>query len=120
MVTSLLGTHLAHSWGRKFTALLSQSILIICLFIIGGLTKIYSESPDGTSQSLVYGNVAVIFIFQGAYSLAWTPLLYLYPSEVMNYSIRANGTAAAGFSLSVLSCVFYPRSKHLGFPMSSG
>jgi hypothetical protein len=49
----------------------------------------YGDNPDGASQSLVYGNVAVIFIFQGAYSLAWTPLLYLYPSEVMNYSIRA-------------------------------
>lgn len=63
----------------------------------------YGDDPHGASQSLVYGNVAVIFIFQGAYSLAWTPLLYLYPSEVMNYSIRANGTAAASFSISVLS-----------------
>ncbi|KAH8900708.1 putative sugar transporter [Thozetella sp. PMI_491] len=105
LFTSLVGTHLAHSWGRKTTALLSQSILIVCLFIIGGLTKMYGDNPQGASHALVYGNVAVIFIFQGAYSLAWTPLLYLYPSEVMNYSIRANGTAAASFSISVLSLV---------------
>ncbi|KAJ5097840.1 hypothetical protein N7532_004841 [Penicillium argentinense] len=41
----------------------------------------------------VYGDVAVMFLFQGCYSIAWTPLLYLYPPEVMNYSIRANGVA---------------------------
>jgi hypothetical protein len=42
--------------------------------IIGGLTKKYSSNPSGASQALVYGNVACIFLFQGAYSLAWTPL----------------------------------------------
>jgi hypothetical protein len=41
---------------------------------IGGLTKKYSDNPDAAPQSLVYGNVACIFLFQGAYSLAWTPL----------------------------------------------
>jgi hypothetical protein len=42
--------------------------------IIGGLTKKYSADPAGASNALVYGNVACIFLFQGAYSLAWTPL----------------------------------------------
>ena len=33
----------------------------------------------------------MIFIFMGAYSFGWTPLLYLMPAEVLNYRIRANG-----------------------------
>lgn len=102
---SLVGTHLIARWGRKPTALVTQTLLVICLFIIGGLAKMYADNPTGASDALVYGNVAVIFLFQGFYSLAWTPLLYLYPSEVMNYSIRANGLAFSSFSLNALAYV---------------
>lgn len=100
---ALLGTFFCASWGRKPTALLSYGLLVICLFIIGGLAKIYADDPDGASTSLVYGNVAVMFLFQGFYSIAWTPLLYLYPTEVMNYAIRANGTAFSSFMLNALA-----------------
>lgn len=105
LLCALTGTHLAANWGRKPTAMLSQTLLIVCLFIIGGLSKLYADNPDGASQSLIYGNVAVMFLFQGFYSLAWTPLLFLYPPEVMNYSIRANGLAFSAFGLSALAYV---------------
>ncbi|KAH8696214.1 general substrate transporter [Talaromyces proteolyticus] len=100
---SLIGTQLSASWGRKPTALLSQGLLIICLFIIGGLAKLNADNPSGASQSLIYGNVAVMFLFQGFYSIAWTPLLYLYPPEVMNYAIRANGLALSTLGLNGLA-----------------
>jgi hypothetical protein len=100
---ALAGTQLAAKWGRKATALLSQSLLVLCLFVIGGLSKLYADDPDGASKSLVYGDVAVMFLFQGFYSLAWTPLLYLYPPEVMNYSIRANGLAFSQFALNAFA-----------------
>ena len=80
-------------------------MLIIFLFIIGGLSKAYADNPDGASQSLVYGNVAVIFLFQGAFSLAWTPLLTLYPPEVMNFAIRANGFAFLSFVQNAVASV---------------
>lgn len=102
----LLGTHLCAKWGRKPTALVSQALLIACLFIIGGLTKMYNDNPNTASQSLVYGDVAVMFLFQGFYSIAWTPLLYLYPPEVMNYSIRANGLAISSFTLNAFALLF--------------
>ena len=101
----LAGTHLVAKWGRKPTAILSQSLLIACLFIIGGLSKVYADDPNGASNGIVYGDVAVMFLFQGFYSIAWTPLLTLYPPEVMNYSIRANGYAATSFSLNALAYV---------------
>jgi hypothetical protein len=99
----LAGTHLVAQWGRKPTAMLSQGLLTICLFIIGGLSKKYADNPNGASTSLVYGDVAVMFLFQGFYSIAWTPLLLLYPSEVMNYSIRANGLAFSSVALNGLA-----------------
>lgn len=100
---SLLGTQLCAGWGRKPTALTTQCLLVTCMFVIGGLSKLYASDPDGASGSLIYGNVATIFLFQGFYSMAWTPLLYLYPPEVMNYSIRANGLAFSSLSLNVLA-----------------
>ena len=63
----------------------------------------YADNPDGASQSLVYGDVAMMFLFQGFYSIAWTPLLYLYPNEIMNYSIRANGVAFSSLMLNGLA-----------------
>ncbi|KAH8805390.1 general substrate transporter [Xylogone sp. PMI_703] len=103
LACSLVGTQLTASWGRKPTALLSQALLIACLFIIGGLSKINADNPSGVSQSLIYGNVAVMFLFQGFYSIAWTPLLYLYPPEIMNYPIRANGLALSILTLNALA-----------------
>ena len=100
---ALAGTHLLANWGRKPTAILSEVLLVICLFVIGGLSKIYADNPDGASTSLVYGDVAVMFLFQGFYSIAWTPLLYLYPPEVMNYAIRANGLAFSQLMLNSLA-----------------
>lgn len=105
LACSLVGTHLAASWGRKPTALLSQGLLITCLFIIGGLSKVYADNPNNASSGIVYGDVAVMFLFQGFYSIAWTPLLYLYPAEVMNYPIRANGLAFSSFMLNALAYV---------------
>jgi len=93
LVCSLIGTFLAARWGRKPTALLSQCLLTACLLIIGGLSKAFADNPIGASQSLIYGDVAAMFLFQGFYCIAWTPLLLLYPPEVMNYSIRAKGLA---------------------------
>ncbi|KAJ8112285.1 hypothetical protein ONZ43_g5430 [Nemania bipapillata] len=106
LACALSGTHLVSRWGRKPTALMSEVLLFTTLFIIGGLTKAYNDNPEGASQSLIYGDVAVMFLFQGFYSVAWTPLLYIYPAEVMNYSIRANGLAMSTLFLNLFACVF--------------
>jgi len=71
--------------------------------MIGGLTKKYGNS---TNTSGVYGTVASIFLFQGAYSFGWTPLLYLYPPEVLNYPIRANGMGVFTFFLNGVALLF--------------
>ncbi|KAK5116459.1 hypothetical protein LTR62_008008 [Meristemomyces frigidus] len=102
----LIGTQLVARWGRKPTAVMTQTLLVICLFIIGGLSKIYADKGSATASSVVYGDVAVIFLFQGFYSIAWTPLLILYPPEIMNYSIRANGVALSQFMLNAFALVF--------------
>jgi signal transduction histidine kinase len=82
--------------GRKSLGILSQSLLTVFLFLVGGLTKVYGNSNFNPG---IYATVAMLFLFQGSYSIGWTPLLYLYPPEVMNYSIRANGMGIFQFAL---------------------
>ncbi len=104
---SLFGTRLLSSWGRKPTALLSQGLLIALLCIIGGLTKkVQDYKGSNEPHALTYGAVAAMFLFQGFYSIAWTPLLYVYPPEIMNYAIRANGLALSTLTLNFLAYGF--------------
>jgi hypothetical protein len=58
------------------------------IFILGALSKIYGNTTYHPGN---YAAVAAIFLFQGSYSIGWTPLLYLYPPEVLHYPIRASG-----------------------------
>ncbi|KZP13863.1 sugar transporter [Athelia psychrophila] len=97
LVCSLLGTWAVDGWGRKPMGVLSTGLLTIFIFMIGALTKEYGTGS--TNKSAIYATVASIFLFQGAYSFGWTPLLYLYPPEVLNYSIRANGMGVFTFAL---------------------
>ena len=94
LVCSVAGTRSCDQWGRKPTAIVCHSFLTAMLFIVGALTAVYGTSADTAG---VYGTVAAIFLFQGTYSFGWTPLLYLYPPEVLNYSVRANGLGVFQF-----------------------
>lgn len=85
--------------GRKPMAIISTVLLTVFLFLYAGLNKLYGES---TNTSGIYASVAIIFLFQGSYSFGWTPLTVLYPPEVLNYSMRANGMAVYTF---VVNCV---------------
>ncbi|KAJ9293513.1 hypothetical protein DTO271G3_7778 [Paecilomyces variotii] len=94
LVTSIIGSLFAEKLGRRFLAISSTTAVTIFIFIIGVLTKVYGSSTD---TSGIYGTVASIFLFQGSYSFGWTPLTVMYPPEVLNYSIRANGMGVYTF-----------------------
>ncbi|KAF8585039.1 sugar transporter [Ramaria rubella] len=105
LICSLVGTYSADQWGRKPTTVLSTALLTVFIFMIGALTKVYGSSQN---TSGIYATVAAIFLFQGSYSFGWTPVLYLYPPEVLHYPIRANGMGVFQFVLNAaaLVCVF--------------
>ncbi|KAH8170132.1 sugar transporter domain-containing protein [Sarocladium implicatum] len=90
LVVSIAGTLLSEKLGRKVLAEISTAGCTIFLILIGVLTKYYGNS---TNTSAIYATVAMIFLAQGSYSFAWTPLATIYPSEVLNYSLRSVGVA---------------------------
>ncbi|EFX01519.1 hexose transporter [Grosmannia clavigera kw1407] len=94
LVVACCGTLLVDKVGRRPLAIWSSVAMTAFLFIMGGLTKLYGDS---TNTSGIYGTVAMMFLFMGAYSFGWTPLSQLYPPEVLNYSVRSVGMGAYTF-----------------------
>ncbi|KAJ7236753.1 hypothetical protein B0H12DRAFT_1075780 [Mycena haematopus] len=76
LLCALAGTYYIDRLGRKRTAMITGSItsLTIFLFMVGALTKSYGLNSTNTSG--IYAT-AMIFLFQGAYSFGWTPLLLM-------------------------------------------
>lgn len=58
------------------------------LVIMAVLTKLYNGSSNASASGAI---VFMVFFFYGCYSMVWTPLSYLYPIEVLSYSLRGNG-----------------------------
>ncbi|KAL2838645.1 hexose transporter protein [Aspergillus pseudoustus] len=76
--------------GRRPLWLSSTGGMFITFAIIMSLSAGYSET--GT---LAMGVAAIpfLFLFYGSYSIAWTPLAYSYPVEILPYSLRTKGQA---------------------------
>ncbi|KAI1760131.1 hexose transporter [Hypoxylon sp. FL1150] len=108
LVLAILGTSVLDTVGRRPLAISSAALMTIFIFLVGALTKAYG---DGNDTSGIYGTVACIFLFQGSYSLGWTPLSMLYPPEVLNYSVRSVGMGIYTFlanGLGVLVTMAFP------------
>ncbi|KAF4337910.1 hexose transporter [Fusarium beomiforme] len=106
LVCAMIGTFLMDKAGRKTLCLFACVGMTILMFVIGALTKsempsldngtqadIFTAFSSSQQQSGIYGTVASIFLFMGAYSVGITPITQLYPPEVLSYSIRTNGMA---------------------------
>ncbi|KAH8592291.1 MFS sugar transporter-like protein [Bisporella sp. PMI_857] len=103
LCSALAGTYYCDQIGRRLTGVISTASLSVFIFLIGVLTNKFGSSSN---TSGIYGTVASVFLFQGAYSFGWTPLLYLYPPEVLNYPIRAIGMGVFTFVLNGAAILF--------------
>jgi hypothetical protein len=88
LVVALIGSLSAEKIGRRILCLSSLGFATIFFYMVGGLTAGFGNS---TEHSGVYGTVASIFLFLGAYSFGLTPLTVMYGPEVLSYSLRAAG-----------------------------
>ncbi|OJD30974.1 hexose transporter [Diplodia corticola] len=92
LVVAFSGSILAERIGRRMLALCSLGSCTVFFYMLGGLTARYGES---TNASGIYGTIACIFLFLGAYSFGITPLTVMYQPEVLSYSVRATGMSIA-------------------------
>ncbi|KAL2828332.1 general substrate transporter [Aspergillus pseudoustus] len=96
---AVVGSFLLDVVGRRPQALTAMVGIICSLYLLGGLTKAYGGSDN---KSGIYGTIAALFIFQGFYSIAFTPMTSVYPTEILPYRIRNTGIAIFRF----LDCGF--------------
>jgi len=75
---------------RRTQFIISTAGMAIAYGCLTGFTGAYNINP---SSGVGIGAVAFIFIYGVTYSIAWTPLATLYPTEIMPYNIRAKGLA---------------------------
>jgi len=75
---------------RRTQFICSTAAMCAMYACLTGLTGAYNIHPSGP---LGIGAVAFIFLYGVSYSIAWTPLATLYPTEIMPYNIRAKGLA---------------------------
>lgn len=87
-VCALTGCYTFDIIGRKVQALISMAGIIVCMFILGALVKVYGESDNNSGK---YGAIAMMFMFSGFYAYCFTPLLSLYPLEVYPNASRLAG-----------------------------
>lgn len=90
LVCALAGSFAMERVGRKGMLFGASVLMTFFLVLMAILGSIYTDS---TNKSAQYGTVAIMFLFLGSYSFAWTPLTFVYPVEVLNYGQRAKGIA---------------------------
>jgi MFS family permease len=89
-VCAVVGSFVMEKLGRKGMLLGASVAMTFFLVLMAILGALYG---DGSNVSASYGTVAIMFLFLGSYSFAWTPLTFVYPVEILNYGQRAKGIA---------------------------
>jgi MFS family permease len=64
--------------------------MVLLLILICILTAFFD---NGNNTSASYANLAMIYLFSGAYAFGFNPLTFVYPVEILNYTQRAKGIA---------------------------
>ncbi|EOO04057.1 putative hexose transporter protein [Phaeoacremonium minimum UCRPA7] len=87
---AIAGSFAMERLGRKGMLFYTTCLMTFFLVLMAILSALYS---DGSNKSASNAMVAIIFLFLGSYSFAWTPLTFVYPVEIFNYTQRAKGLA---------------------------
>ncbi|ETS78610.1 hypothetical protein PFICI_10672 [Pestalotiopsis fici W106-1] len=90
LIVSTLAAFYADHVGRRPLWLSSTGGMLVMFCIVMGLSAGYDKT-----QNTAIGAAAIpfLFLFYGAYDLAWTPLAYSYPVEIFPFSLRTKGQA---------------------------
>ncbi|RSL93126.1 hypothetical protein CEP52_013444 [Fusarium oligoseptatum] len=88
---AVAGSFLADLFGRKSMLLWATVSMTLLMCLMAVLSAVFGPGSDNESGKIA--NVAMAFLLLGSYSIAWTPLTYTYPVEILNYSQRAKGVA---------------------------
>lgn len=102
----MAGAFAAEKYGRRPLWLISASGMLVCFSIVTALSGVYAEQGDKAAGKAVIAMVSKLadqsfsdladlspqlFIFFGFYDIAFTPLSFAYPVEILPYKLRSRG-----------------------------
>ncbi|KZO96549.1 general substrate transporter [Calocera viscosa TUFC12733] len=96
------GAFITDRMNRRPQFLASTIGMMLSFAALTAATGVYNEHGNAAAGIAV---IVLIFVYSAAYSLAWTALTCLYPTEIMPYHIRAKGLAVS--SLAVNLALFF-------------
>lgn len=74
--------------GRRPLFLVSCVGMLISYTVISGLSGSFANTGNKSTGIAV---IPMLFLYYGSYDIAFTPLLFSYPVEIWQYSLRARG-----------------------------
>jgi MFS family permease len=89
-------------FGRRLLFLTSNVGMLLFFIMQTVCSAQYAKTGSKTAANAV---IAAIFLFYGAYDLAYTPLIVSYTVEILPYHLRAKGFTVFNFAIS-LSLIF--------------
>ncbi|KAK6826960.1 hypothetical protein RU639_004469 [Aspergillus parasiticus] len=82
------GAVAAEKYGRRPLWMLSTVLMLLFFTLATVLSAVFDESAIKAAGSAV---VAFLYLFYGAYDIAYTPLSIAYPVEIMPFYLRTKG-----------------------------
>ncbi|OWZ70031.1 hypothetical protein AYX14_04548 [Cryptococcus neoformans] len=83
--------------GRRLLWLISTGGLLCTFIVVTACSAVYANTE---SKAAGYVVVAFLFLFSGFFGIAYTPMGYSYPIEILPFGLRAKGHALSQ------TCVF--------------
>ncbi|KAL1584934.1 hypothetical protein WHR41_06254 [Cladosporium halotolerans] len=87
-ILALVGATAAERYGRRPLWLTSATGMLVAFTIITALSATYAKNGSKVVGGAV---IAMLFIFFGFYDIAFTPLSFAYPIEILPYRLRSRG-----------------------------
>ncbi|ORY11750.1 general substrate transporter [Clohesyomyces aquaticus] len=94
LVTSLGFSLLVNKFRRRTMFLTSTVCILVCFIVWTALESTFEKQVDAGgvgSAAVGRGVLAMIFLYNAAFNIAWAPLQVTYVVEILPYDLRARG-----------------------------
>jgi len=103
---------LPERFGRRKMALMATSLVVFFYIFVTALTAVSINSPN---VGATIGIVIFVYLTNIGYSLGWTPLQAVYPTEIQDYANRAKAIGVTQFFFQLQGLIFnYANAVGLG------
>ncbi|KAH7380217.1 general substrate transporter [Phaeosphaeria sp. MPI-PUGE-AT-0046c] len=94
LITSLAFSLLVNKFRRRTMFLTSTALMLVCFIVWTALESTFEKQVNATgtgSPAVGRAVLALIFLYNASFNIAWAPLQVTYVVEILPYRMRARG-----------------------------